>query len=561
MAFGLIVVVPVIVLVVHALGLHYHASSDLALLEIRVRDVGSAHTPLVGAYSRFLWNHPGPLLFYVLAPPYRIFGADGAALLAASALVNGLFLVGAALLVWRRGGGAGAALGLVVIMTFTRALGGDFLQSGWNPYMVVVPLLVLVLLVWCVACGDAFLLPVTVGVACDAVQTHLGAAPVALAAVVVASVLVAIDARRGRVRRPVRLVLVSLAVTAVLWIPPVIDATHRRGGNLGELWRYWTASHPDITGWTRAARIVVSQFGIPAPWMTGHERSTPFGGGGLDPSWQVPWALVLLVGAMVVAVRRRDRPAWSLGLLATGLGVIAWVATARVVGEPFGYVVRWMWLVGVITWLAIGWTVMGVLRASVQSPTSRRWGVVVCAVGAAAMSVAATVDATQARPLFSDSARLVDAVQAATVAEARRAPAPVLVESAPGFDSDQAASGILLALDHAGIRAGRDPSFTWQVGSDHVVERSRARTRLVVAANSEVGPYSRDSGYVMVAGFDELHRADRADAEHLRAEVPPAAAGIPALQQWIKDHPRAWKHFHALEARGDRVAVFRAVAP
>src|SRR3712207_8448963 len=30
---------------------------DWALLEVRVRDVGSSETPLVGAYSRFGWNH------------------------------------------------------------------------------------------------------------------------------------------------------------------------------------------------------------------------------------------------------------------------------------------------------------------------------------------------------------------------------------------------------------------------------------------------------------------------------------------------------------------------
>ena len=50
-----------------------HAYSDLALIEMNVRDVPT-HLPLVGAYSRNGWNHPGPLLYYALAPLYWLTG-------------------------------------------------------------------------------------------------------------------------------------------------------------------------------------------------------------------------------------------------------------------------------------------------------------------------------------------------------------------------------------------------------------------------------------------------------------------------------------------------------
>ena len=48
-------------------------ASDHALTELQVRDVGH-HPVLVGLYSRGDWSHPGPALFYLLAPFYRLVG-------------------------------------------------------------------------------------------------------------------------------------------------------------------------------------------------------------------------------------------------------------------------------------------------------------------------------------------------------------------------------------------------------------------------------------------------------------------------------------------------------
>src|SRR5436305_7493624 len=58
--------------------------SDWASIELFVRDVGTHATPLRGAWSRYGWNHPGPLLFFVLAVPYRLSGGDPAVLRAAA---------------------------------------------------------------------------------------------------------------------------------------------------------------------------------------------------------------------------------------------------------------------------------------------------------------------------------------------------------------------------------------------------------------------------------------------------------------------------------------------
>ena len=72
-----LVLAPVVAACISLLGRHWHAGGDQALEMLRIEDVGTRHTPLLGAWSRWGWAHPGPVLFYALAPFYRLFGETG----------------------------------------------------------------------------------------------------------------------------------------------------------------------------------------------------------------------------------------------------------------------------------------------------------------------------------------------------------------------------------------------------------------------------------------------------------------------------------------------------
>jgi hypothetical protein len=85
-----------------ALDLVWRPSGDWAVLTLRVEDVGRV-TPLVGPYSRFGWNHPGPLMYWLLSIPYHLFGDKPEALLAAAAFLNGLTVAAIGAVAWRRG--------------------------------------------------------------------------------------------------------------------------------------------------------------------------------------------------------------------------------------------------------------------------------------------------------------------------------------------------------------------------------------------------------------------------------------------------------------------------
>lgn len=555
----LLVLVPFVVLVVRLLLTRYFAMSDLALIELRVRDVGGPHTPLVGVYSRYGWNHPGPLLFYLLAVPYRLLGSTGSALLVGGTLMN---LMAAALcpaFFWRRGGRGGLAIGMVVLFVLLRSLGGDFLIFPWNPFAIVLPLLVLAFVVWSIACGDHWMLPIAVALASFCIQSHVGSVAAAVALLAIAAAAVGYDTWRGAASGTLRTSLIAIVVGVLVWVPPIVDEFRPNGGNLSALWRYWTAPHHSVTGWARGGRIVASQLSLPAPWMTSHERTAPFLGG-LAPTWQFPWALILVIAALALAWRRRDRDSFSLALVALVFAATAWVSAARIVDEPYGYLLRWTWLVGALAWLAIGWTAMRALT-DIRLPTRvARAATVLAAATTIALVAATTMSSvrTQVPDLMAE--RELRHLKAALIQAAREYPGPIRVESAADIPSVSLSEGIVLQLDHQGIPAGLSEALGARgAGDNHVVAQRDARTLLTAVADDKITAYRNDPRYRLIASYDSLSTVERhfvdgitTQLQHLKGE------SLTAAQVWAEQHPADWKRYSNLNAQSDRAALFLA---
>ncbi len=76
-----VVVVPLVVAVAVLSARRWYPVLDLAMTELRLRDVGTRRTPLIGLPGRIgtfpdQGSHPGPLSFWLLAPGYRLFGSS-----------------------------------------------------------------------------------------------------------------------------------------------------------------------------------------------------------------------------------------------------------------------------------------------------------------------------------------------------------------------------------------------------------------------------------------------------------------------------------------------------
>jgi hypothetical protein len=535
-----------------------YATSDLALIELRTRDVGTRHTPLVGVYSRYHWNHPGPLLFYALALPYRLLGSSVRSLIAGGVLLNAASAAGAVALFWRRGRVAGAALGTIAVLILLRSLGGAFLQYPWNPYATVLPLFVLALLAWSVACRDHWMFPVAILVASFVVQAHIGTTLAAATLMLFAAIALAFDARRRQAPHLGRVLLVSATVAVLAWIPPVVDQL-TGGGNLADLWRYWTKSHSPTVGYTDAAKLMSSQLSVPAPWLTGHETINPFSGG-VTSGWHFPFALVLLVAAAVVAWRRRDRTSFALTAVALAFDAAAFVSIARIIDQPYTYIIRWTWGAGVLTWLAIGWTTIALL-ATRATPDVRRAAAAVAVITTAALLIPASLSALHGNypdPGLERATEVIEPVVRHLVEG--RAAQPVLIQTQGGIDAGAMSSALLLDLKKRGINARFDRLIEYIAGADNSIDPARAKTRLLVATDAEIPKAAGEPGIRKIAEYDQLSPDDRAFLNNLESVL--SGLDFPAQQRYLAMHIDDAKRYQDLAPNSLHVAVFeRATSP
>ena len=300
----------------------YYPTADHALTELQVRDVGR-HEVLVGLYSRADWNHPGPMLFYLLAPIYRLSGSTAIGIDLGALVINTAAIVAMALVARRRGGTPLMLCTLIGSLLLARTLGAGFLSEAWNNFVVVFPFALLVLLVWSMSCGETWALWMAVVVASFLAQTHVGFVPLAGALLGWGIV----DARRtdpplarqrGRGRRgrdgttaggaAPALDALAVPLAVVLWLPPFLDVVLNAPSNVRKVVRWFRVAdegtHTLAEGW----RVTTGQFGLDPEWLT---TKRPFhwasGESPFMSSAPLPWLLLLVAGAGVGALARRRR--------------------------------------------------------------------------------------------------------------------------------------------------------------------------------------------------------------------------------------------------------------
>lgn len=368
---------------------------DLAQTELRVRDVGTGDSPLVGLAGRIngddglQGSHPGPLSFWALAPFYTLFGRSSWALQAAAASLN-VLAAGTAIWIAHRRGGRGAALGTALALAvLMRAYGGDWLTEAWNPYMPMLWWVVFLLAVWSVLCDDHLLLPVAVFAGSFCAQTHIPYAGLVAGLGGLLGLVLAgrawsawrtarapagdddpgegaparsngegdpgADTRRGPARRLglAGAVAVGAGLLAVLWLPPVVDQLTSDRGNLSLIVENFTREGNEEVGLSTAGDVVLANLDL-RNLFQGHGTSHE----AVDGGFNVPAALLLLTGAGTAALAWR-RGYRDLLLLHAVLGaalVLGLVAISRIFDILWYYLVLWLWGTMVLAVVAAGWT-------------------------------------------------------------------------------------------------------------------------------------------------------------------------------------------------------------
>jgi hypothetical protein len=344
---------------------------DEALEALATRDVWTGHQ-LLGPYSRFGWHHPGPALFYWLSIPNRLFGTGGVGMVVGTLLLNAVGVTAIVLLVGKRAGPWAALWAAGCLALLHLSLGGSVWRDFWNPYTVIMPMLLFVVLAADAAGGTVASFCWALVAGSFAVQTHISTGP-AVAVVLVVSLVAMVVARRSRTRarrrrlrygahrdegdRVGRLTaLAGLIVALAMWVPPLIDAVRHHPSNLTLLYRFFTARHPTHT-LGEAIRTSLTSAVI-----------VPFGRrGALDAAVTRSTATLTLAGLLLLAVaaiaivegirRGRRFGPWlaTISLVAFGAAVLG---GTRVVGPIAQYLTLWEVFLPITLLLALGASIL-----------------------------------------------------------------------------------------------------------------------------------------------------------------------------------------------------------
>lgn len=401
------VLLPIVLLVavsIAVVGRVWTSTGDWAIAEVVTGDVFSAQPPLLGAYSRFGWNHPGPVLWWMLAPLYEASGRQGWSLLVGVGLWNACFVavaMGFARYVSR------TFVAVVAVATLVMVLVVDVnrLVEPWNPLTAITPFFALLVLGTPCLAGNRRAAAVVVGLSSVVVQMHVGYALVVLP---VAAVAVWTLVRPPRRRS---LLVAVAAVLTVLWSPVLVDLVWGEG-NLLRIVESLSAGG-DPVGLGVALQIAADALALGLVTVP-----TAFGAG---------LFVALTAVGMVAGHRHQVRlPTRSL-MLACVQMVAGLLASSRIVGEVHDWLTFWWIPVALMWWVSLAWLAVVVVSAHFGQEAQAVRGHTLIGTLSIVLIAGLCLAAILARPLgrVPDPAGLAATVEAAT-------PASVAYASEPG---------------------------------------------------------------------------------------------------------------------------------
>jgi len=381
----------VIAVVVAARAEYFVPRYDLAFQELAVQEAARAQR-LLGPYSRFGFNHPGPLLFYANVPAYLLLGKN-----AGLSMILTRFVVDATCIVlmlvdriWRRTVAWGAAAGMV---WFELKAGLEWFRDPWNPYVAVLPV-VLALVVGASLVdappGRRWRAVVLVVAGSFAVQSHLGAAPLVALALLLGVVGFVRSAWEPGARTAALVDAgVALGAGMVCWALPIWEQL-AEGGNLHSVVSFATAG-----GDTPGFRMVVQPVVLAVTLGAGHFVDV-FGAQSLAAMPRAGVLVAVVLAALLLT--SAGYAAWSWRRGRTGLAALAacvpiaalveLVAATRINGALWGYLFAPALAVAALAWIVVGAATGDVLERWIRPRLARVvLAAVVVGLGGSALAV------------------------------------------------------------------------------------------------------------------------------------------------------------------------------
>ncbi|MDQ1519216.1 MAG: hypothetical protein QOI55_289 [Actinomycetota bacterium] len=533
---ALVVAVPLAVALAALHHPRWYPLGDIAQTEMRVRDVFSAHPPLIGLPGRIgaypkQGSHPGPLSFYALWPVHALLGGSSFALQCASVAVQLTAMVLALWIAWRRGGMRMVIVVAAVLTVVVHTLGVDILLEPWNPYIPVMTWVLFVLAVWSVCCGDVLLLPVVAVAGSFCVQTHVSyVAPVGgLGLLAVAATVFHARAKTAPVARTLA---VAVGLGALVWIPPVVEQLTSAHGNLSEIVSYFRHPPRASIGLHRGLELLLAHLD---PWglLVGQHGVD----GTLIPGGVL---LVLWAAAAVVSIRTGPPSLRRLHLVLAVALASELIALSRIFGDVFYYLMLWSFAVTALMLVAVGWTIASAV-GNVRLANAGTVAMAVIALVFGGWFAADSIDAQMplqhlgngiggVLPATERAMRVVEHAHASDIAKK-----PFLVTWSDPIALGSRGFAFLNELERDGFDVGTGPFNRAAVTDHRVVTAAGALQQVHLSIGSDIARWRAKCSACQVAYFDPRTRAERAESRRLRAAVDTElrARGLDSLVKTI----------------------------
>jgi hypothetical protein len=369
-------------------------SGDHALLDLGVLDATRLRGSL-GPYSRYGFFHPGPALFYLLAPVAWATGRAPWALHFGVQLLYAVTAAAAVALVGRRAGPAAGAGAAVVVLAWTALLRPGVLAVPWNPLVIILPASLLLVSTAAVR-GLGPPLGVVLLAGTFLIQTHVGTGLLVAVCGAVA-VGLAVVRRQRQIRGARRWCIALLALAGVLWLPPAIEQVTHEPGNAGRLVRFFLERHGSAATPMEAAALVgrevdvsrasIPYLGTPTPRGVGRDRSLA----------AIGVFAILAVALAVLGHRAGEDFAARLGVVSLLAVAAGDVSVTRIVGETYWYLLAWT--SASVVPLATGWVVLATRRLPATP------AVLVAGLASLALTAAVVAMPLYDSPAFPEEAR------------------------------------------------------------------------------------------------------------------------------------------------------------
>lgn len=336
----------------------YH-ESDFAAIEINT--ISAMHgRQLLGVYSRFAWNHPGPMFFYLMAPMYVLGGMNCTSLILACIIIVLIFAMAVMAVVHSGCRGSSRIMAYSTAVLLAVYLWKLPVCSIWNPDVLYLPFVLYMFLCALLIIGRVWTLPAIMFVGSFLIQTHLGTAPCVVAIGLMSSTLCfsqrlsntlgfrVIPQGSARIS-----VATSLAILVICWFLPLLEEFTHDPGNISKIFQFFIRPQEHHDLW-----IAFVTFSKEVSWMRlllpGSVWSEGYPGKIEAVSMAVGVSQLFLL-ALAYRMNLMKHQYFNAALsLVIGVGaLVAVLSIATIRGPIHGFLVRWMSGFGLVSYTVI----------------------------------------------------------------------------------------------------------------------------------------------------------------------------------------------------------------